>query len=934
MIPPEEQADKIMEEYLLAREGGLTPDIPGIVKAHPALAALLEKKFEALSSLDLGFAKIRGATRPSKILLKMPSEGEVLGDFQIIRELGRGGNGVVYLARQQSLKRLVALKMLRIDGDSKAVERFRREAETIAQLKHERIASVHAFGMLGDFHYLALEYIPGIPLSALISRLRTSANLQSVDGPVVYKDLAGYLDETEADLEISVPPSPGESWSKPFVEICCRLIADIANALAYAHTQGVIHRDIKPSNIIVGLDGHATLIDFGLTKNTEHLALTQSTDFLGTIYYASPEQVDGNAHAISASTDIYSLGATLYELLTWARPFDGTSIAEVARKVIHSYPTSARKINPRIHSDLQVITETCLQKEAKRRYVSAEALKDDIERFLSYQPIHAKPTSLAIRGLYAIRRRPRETAGLAAILLLIGLLSIAMRRTRESDLKVIREHSDGIAKEGSVANNLRLADWAITKFGEAIQADPTNCSAYLERARVFILQKNDIAAANADMLMAQRLPGCDNEKITGLLAQLAFAKKDFTTAIRLERELYSKDRTNVDVATRLATKLTAAGKLGEAKVVLTNTLQMHPTDYILEMSLGMLEDKRKDYGAALRAYEKAHDNLQPTATIAERKAVLFRLGQLYWDRKEFDKAVAIRREEVRAFPNDVISRQGLIVCLMQLKRYGEAEDELKLAVNLDPKNYFHHLGLAIVYASQERFDRAIDEYEKVVALGGRNASTLNSLAMTYERIGNLLKAKSTYESVLVLAPKDQYAIERLRFVDGFLSLMGNAAKRKEILATIKASGGYVDEAKGVGFSPPDGWVRRDNELDSDGITFQDERSPEKIKPQIRFAIEVQTKTPEEYFSSVRDQMMKSGMAEIEDSQSSYGPVGTHSSYISRYLIRSGVMTARVVRYDIRLGKLAYILTCMAPTDLAETMLPLCERAVNTSVLGE
>ena len=934
MIPPEEQADKVIEEYLLARESGLAPDIAVILKEHPSLTTLLENKFEALSSLDLGFKKIRGVSRLSKIMLQMPSEGEVLGDFQLIRELGSGGNGVVYLARQQSLKRLVALKILRIDGDSKAIERFQREAETIARLRHERIASVHAFGMLGEFHYLALEYMPGIPLSALISRLRSAGHLTSVDGLAVFQNITGYLEGGGAGSDVPVPPSVQEFWSKPFVEICCRFIVDIADALAYAHAQGVIHRDIKPSNIIVGLDGHATLIDFGLTKNTSNLALTQSTDFLGTIYYASPEQVDGDARKISPTTDIYSLGATFYELLTWSRPFDGASIAEVARKVIHSRPIAARKVNSKIPSDLQVIIETCLQKESNRRYANAEALKDDIERFLSYQPILAKPPSLAIRGFYAMRRRPRETAGLAVIVILFSLLGGALRLTRNTDIKLIRERSSSFIKEGSVANNLRLADWAIIKYGDAIKADPGNCNAYLERARVYILQKNDTEAAERDMAMAQQLPGCDENEAKSLFSQLAFAKKDFPTAIKLERQIYSKDRTNADSATRLAAKLSAAGKLNEAKGILLDALQKHPTDYMLNLSLGWLEDKRKQPVTALQAYQAAYANLPKNAQTNDRTMISIRLSQLYWDRNETEKAIAVQRDAIRAAPNDVVARQGLVSSLLKLNRHDEVEAESRLLMAIDQKNPFVHQGLALVYASTGKYKRAIDEYEKAIQLGGKTVANYSTLALIYEETRELQKAKENLEAALSLDPKNEQVKTRLKVIGNLVALTVGAEKRKPLLAQIKADGGYVDELKGVGFEPPYGWVRHDMVTDPDGIYYYDERSEGRIKPNFRFGIETPDKTPENYFLLQREQFSKVGLVDISDLESFHKGINGRDAFISRYSFHSGNVTARVVRYDIRAGHLAYIFTCVAPLDKADVTAPACERAVNTAVLGD
>lgn len=934
---PEQLIDSIIEDYLRAQERGETPDITEIIKQHPSISAVLEKRLAALKAIDLGFGKLRGVAGEPRKQNPMPGVGFVLDDFRILSELGRGGHGVVFLATQVSLRRLVAIKMLRLGAtdDAVAIARFQREAEAVAKLKHERIANVYAFGKYEDTHYLALEYISGIPLSVLISELRKES-AQEISGARAYSALASYMKAVavENGNQTNISDAPGEIWHRPFIEICCRIAIDISDALQYAHANGMIHRDIKPSNIIVRPDGRATLIDFGLMRDVDNLSMTQGDDFLGTVYYASPEQIDGDARSVSAATDVYSLGATLFELLTFSRPFDGTSITEVAEKISRGKTPRARLLNPRIHPDLEIILQTCLNKEPGIRYKSAAALRDDLDRFLSYQPILAKPPSLATRSIYAIKRKPKEALGAVVITVLVGLLGFLSQRNGESARGIIRERSSGMTKEGSIANNFLMPDVAIEKYTQAIKTDPSNCTPYVERARVYLLQKHDAVSGEKDLVQAQKMTGCDKGHIEGLLSQLSLAKNDLPSSIRLERQIYSKDRRNPDAATRLGTRLASAGKLNEAGAIFSGALLQHPTDYVLNIAMGMLEGKRKDPKSALRYFEQAHKYLPTTASQADKGVVFYSLGKLYWEGGEFEKAISVAREAIRISPNDMNSRQPLIYFLMQRKRFDEAEDELKLAINLDPAAPINHTGLGIVYSSLDKFDKAIGEYEKIVAMGKADEQTYGALAMLSDRMGDVPKATKYWETVLTLNPKNAYAINRLKVLKELGALYQSRDKRKGLLAMIKASAGYIDEAKGVGFTPPKGWIRRDVDVDSEGVIFQDESVSTKAKPNLRFSVDIPQKSPEEYFEGIRKDAAKSEMFDIADVLNSHETVRGRDAYVSRYTIRAGYLTGKITRYDIRVGNIAYIFTCGSPVDLADVTQPLCKASINSAVLNE
>ena len=299
------------------------------------------------------------------------------GPYQILRELGRGGMGVVYLARHNLLKRLVALKLIKaeLSGPTGDVARFRREAEAVARLQHPNIVQIFEVGDIDGRPFLALEYVEGGTLA------------QKLDGT----------------------PWPGRDAAAP--------LEPLAWAIDAAHRAGIVHRDLKPSNILLASGGVPKIADFGLAKILESSQQTASGDFVGTPSYCAPEQAAGQQRQVGPRTDVYALGAILYELQTGRPPFRGATLMETLGQVIHQEPASVRVLNPSVNRDLETICLKCLEKNPERRYATAGDLADDLRRFLEHRPIHARPISSFGR----LRRWAQRNRGLAAALALLGL---------------------------------------------------------------------------------------------------------------------------------------------------------------------------------------------------------------------------------------------------------------------------------------------------------------------------------------------------------------------------------------------------------------------------------------------------------------------------------------------------------------------------------
>ena len=289
------------------------------------------------------------------------------GDYELLEEIGRGSQGVVYRARQKSLNRTVALKIIALGHwASKAhVKRFRREAEAAASLDYAGIVPIHEVGERDGSCYFSMKFVEG-----------------------------GQLDEVVRRSPISI---------RQAVE----LIAKVARIVHYAHEHGILHRDIKPGNILLDANGEPHLTDFGLARLLEtESSVTQTLDVLGTPSYMAPEQAVGNNAAVSSVTDVYGIGAVLYQLLTGHPPFAGGTTYETIKLLLDTEPRQPRLLNPKIDRDLSTICLKCLEKDPKRRYSSALALAEDLERWLKHEPIQARRTGGFTRGRKWVRRNP------------------------------------------------------------------------------------------------------------------------------------------------------------------------------------------------------------------------------------------------------------------------------------------------------------------------------------------------------------------------------------------------------------------------------------------------------------------------------------------------------------------------------------------------
>lgn len=351
-------------------------------------------------------------------------ERRPFGDFEIVREIGRGGMGIVFEAEQISLRRKVALKIMNsgLGISPKAIERFRREAEAAARLHHTNIVPIYTFGAHDGVPFYAMELIDGPSLDRVLRQFRQAGQTSERDAPTT---TAAYAVTHEADCKQSPPPGAASTGSlssltsstpASFDEVA-RMIADVADALEHAHRQGIIHRDIKPSNLLLSPEGRLSINDFGLARILEQPGVTVTGEFVGTPAYMSPEQIAAGRTPLDQRTDIYSLGATLYELLTRQRPFPGERREQVLAQILHKEPTRPRRLNRAIPLDLETICLKALEKDPDNRYQTAAALAADLRRFVQRFAIAARRVGPIGRLGKWIKRHPTVAAACATTLL-------------------------------------------------------------------------------------------------------------------------------------------------------------------------------------------------------------------------------------------------------------------------------------------------------------------------------------------------------------------------------------------------------------------------------------------------------------------------------------------------------------------------------------
>jgi serine/threonine protein kinase len=447
------QIAQVADDFLDRISRGEQPAVSEYERCYPQIASLIP---EVLSALQ-----VMKQVRPIPNGLETTPEptqfaNGCLGDFRIVREVGRGGMGIVYEAEQISLGRRVALKVLPFAStlDAKQLQRFKNEALAAAHLHHQNIVPVYGVGSEDTVHYYAMQFIEGQTLASIIRKLYHSSGRQ-LDPENATAQTTSEFDHgpnngdpvlVPDDTALAQPPKTVERYSA-LAEFSCpgsivrlayfRAVADLgvqaAEALEHAHERTVVHRDIKPSNLLVDCQGKLWITDFGLARFQQNSALTMTGDLLGTLRYMSPEQALGLNGQVDHRADIYGLGITLYELLTLAPAYPSQDRQEVLRQIGSDYVRRPRRVNKAVPVDLETIVLKAMEKSPENRYVTAQAMADDLRCFLEDRPIQAKRPRLVQR--FARWRRRHKNLVRAGVL----VMAIAVAAAVYSDVRVRHE---------------------------------------------------------------------------------------------------------------------------------------------------------------------------------------------------------------------------------------------------------------------------------------------------------------------------------------------------------------------------------------------------------------------------------------------------------------------------------------------------------------
>jgi serine/threonine protein kinase len=523
----EERLHDALLAYVEARQAGREPNRDQFFTSYPDLRGELEDFFASHDEVERLAAVMREGVgqeaRPRSAAGEpAPGLGE-LGDFRLLREIGRGGMGVVYEAEQISLRRRVALKVLPFAAalDPRQLQRFKNEALAAAQLRYENIVPVYAVGEERGVHYYAMQFVEGRSLAALIAELKGAS--------------AAGRPQSEADTTSPAAALATErsSGSRRYYDWVARLGRQAAQALGHAHAVGIVHRDVKPANLLLDSRGQLWVTDFGLAQMSGDGGLTATGEVLGTVRYASPEQVLARPGVADQRSDVYSLGATLYELLTLRPLFEGQGRNELLRQIADDEPRPPRSLDPALPRELETVVLKALRKEPSERYATARDLADDLERFLDNRPIRARRPTVSERLRKLARRHPTLVGAAAVVLVLLSagsllsalLIRAEQERTRAEQRNAERAYRRERQRAEEAEARFRLARRSVDEMFRISQeelADRPGLEGVRKRLlwsvlasyQEFLEQRRGDARARADLLETKR-------RVEKILADLA-----------------------------------------------------------------------------------------------------------------------------------------------------------------------------------------------------------------------------------------------------------------------------------------------------------------------------------------------------------------------------------------------------------------------------
>ncbi|EKD50900.1 MAG: putative serine/threonine protein kinase [uncultured bacterium] len=446
-----EEINKIFQEFLAEHSDQIEIDFTPLIKTYPNYQEELNKKIAAYKRLmgiihhqDIGDCPNLRA-------------GQIIGGCELVRVLGQGGMGIVYLAKQVALNREVAIKVIRkMPGESRFLARFKQEAKSIAKLKHENIVQIYDVGEEEGYSYIIMDYVRGVSLDKIIKKIEEVGTEKFKEEMILSGSQSEVIEGNQLGLKTG----------SDFLRLCCDLMIQVCDAVSYAHEQGIIHRDIKPSNIIIDQYGKPTILDFGLSRDVNEMGMTLTGEYLGTPVYSAPELLNGAARS-DILLDVYALGVVFYELITQNLPYQGQSYGELLIKITNEPPENPKKYCRKLPADINRILVKAINKDVNLRYKNVAELQNDIQNYLLNKPVIARKRSLVYLIKKWFFRNRKKIVAITVFVLLLGSFAGTHSFFKYYRLKrIISEYTVAIAR-GDLRNTKK-------KLNEAIGLAPQN----------------------------------------------------------------------------------------------------------------------------------------------------------------------------------------------------------------------------------------------------------------------------------------------------------------------------------------------------------------------------------------------------------------------------------------------------------------------------
>ena len=653
------------------------------------------------------------------------------GDYELLEEIGRGGQGVVYRARQKSLNRTVALKVIGLGQWSTTphLKRFRHEAEAAARLDHPQIVPIYEIGERDGSCYFSMKFVEG-----------------------------GQLDEI-----VRREPMPPRRAAE--------LLVKIARTVQFAHDHGILHRDIKPGNILVDNNGEPHLTDFGLARLIEQEStITNSFDVLGTPSYMAPEQAAGRTKQLTAAADVYSLGAVFYQMLTGQPPFAGGTTYETIRLVMETEPRNPRVRNPKVDVDLGTVCLKCLEKDPKRRYETAEALAQDLERWVRHEPVRARPANVFTRTRKWIQRNPSTGVAVLALIALVVVIGGTMWK-REltpptpiksiavlpfenlSEDKANAYFADGIQDE-ILTRLSKIADLKVISrtSTQNYRTRPKNVPEIARQLGVAHILEGSVQKSGQTVRVNVQLIKAAND--SHLWAD-TFDRK-LTDIFSLQSEVAKA------IADQLRAKLT-----GQEQQVISAKPTENPEAYDAYLR-GLAYSLRMIYapGNALNARKYLKEAVRLDPKFAPSWALLSYVDARGYLTRNLQPTLALREEARQAAETALIIQSDLGEAVVAegyyhyacLKDYDTAEQYYEQARPLLANSSRIPESLAYVARRRGQWDRSESYFNEAERLDPRNVYLLTQHAQSYILLRRFPEARRKLDQVLNITPDDPDAI--------------------------------------------------------------------------------------------------------------------------------------------------------------------------------